>query len=247
MVQALTFDVFGTVVDWRSSIVREGESLAKLKGFAVDWGEFADAWRAGYAPAMNQVRTGKLPWTTLDDLHAHILAGLVERFGLAGLSHEEMNHFNRAWHRLEPWPDAVPGLHRLRGRYVLATLSNGNVSLLVNMARRAGLPWDCVLSAELARHYKPDPEVYLTAAQLLGLAPGQIMMVAAHPGDLRAAAAVGFKTAFVARPLEYGSADKADKLGEVEVDLVAADFLDLAVKLQGSTHNAPVLAPIIPT
>jgi 2-haloacid dehalogenase len=230
-VKALTFDVFGTVVDWRSSIMREAELLTKSKGLVLDWGKFADAWRAGYQPAMRRVRTGELPWTRLDELHRYILNELLTPFGLTGLSPEEIDYLNQAWHRLQPWPDSVSGLTRLRRRYVLATLSNGNVSLLVDMAKNAGLPWDCILSAELARHYKPDPEAYLTAAQLLGLAPGQVMMVAAHPGDLLAARMLGFKAAFVSRPLEYGSAAKADSLGEVEVDLIASDLEDLAAKL----------------
>ena len=159
-VKALTFDVFGTVVDWRSSIIREGHSLTKTKGLRVDWLKFADAWRAGYRPAMNRVQKRELPWINLDGLHRLILEDLLQQFGIKGLSEEEIDHLNRAWHRLMPWTDSVPGLNRLRSRYVLATLSNGNMSLLVNMAKNAGLPWDCVLSAELAGHYKPDPEVY---------------------------------------------------------------------------------------
>jgi 2-haloacid dehalogenase len=230
-VKALTFDVFGTVVDWRSSIMREGQALARLKGLTVDWSQFADAWRAGYQPAMDEVRTGKLPWTSLDDLHARILRGLLERFGLGRLSEQELDHLNRAWHRLTPWPDSVAGLNRLRAGYVVATLSNANLALLVNMAKNAGLPWDCVLSAELAQHYKPDPEAYLTAVRLLGLTPGQVMMVAAHPSDLRAARRAGLRTAFVSRPLEHGPDAEPQRLGDVEVDVIAADFLDLAAQL----------------
>ncbi|HAJ76456.1 MAG TPA: haloacid dehalogenase type II, partial [Gammaproteobacteria bacterium] len=194
-VKALVFDVFGTVVDWRSSIIREGQLLAARKGFEVDWAEFADRWRGGYGPAMNQVRTGELPWTKIDDLHRMILDELVVEFGLTGLSEAELDHFNKAWHRLTPWPDTVGGLNRLKTKYVIVTLSNGNVSLLTNMAKNAGMPWDAVLSAELAKRYKPDPEAYLTAADLLGLPPEQVMMVAAHPGDLRAAARTGLRTA----------------------------------------------------
>ena len=203
-VKALTFDVFGTVVDWRSSIIREGQLLSARKGFEIDWGEFADNWRAGYGPAMNRVRNGELPWTKIDDLHRMILDELVIEHGLVGLSEGELDDFNRAWHRLSPWPDTVAGLNRLKTKYVIATLSNGNVALLTNMAKNAGLPWDAVLSAELAKHYKPDPEAYLTAADLLGLSPEQVMMVAAHPGDLRAAAKTGLRTAYVVRPLEQG-------------------------------------------
>jgi 2-haloacid dehalogenase len=229
--QALLFDVFGTVVDWRMSIIREGQLLGKTKGLQVDWAKFADAWRAGYAPAMNRVRTGALPWTNLDALHRLTLDDLLKQFVVAGLSEAEIDHLNRAWHRLSPWPDAVAGLNRLRSRHVLATLSNGNVSLLVNMAKNAGLPWDCVLSAELSGHYKPDPEAYLTAARLLGQPPAQVMMVAAHPNDLRAAKQLGFKTAFVSRPLEYGPEKTADTIAAAEVDFTATDFLDLAEKL----------------
>ncbi|MDT8427766.1 MAG: haloacid dehalogenase type II [Pseudomonadales bacterium] len=230
-VQALVFDVFGTVVDWRASIIREGQLLGSNKGFEVDWGEFADRWRAGYGPAMNQVRNGELPWTKLDALHRMILDELADEFGLTGLTEAELEHFNRAWHRLMPWPDTVAGLNRLRNRYVIATLSNGNVSLLVNMAKNAGLPWDTVLSAELSGHYKPDPEAYLKAAELLSLPPAQVLMVAAHPSDLRAAAAAGLKTAYVHRPLERGPQRRITPPARNEFDLFADDFIDLAVQL----------------
>ena len=228
MVRAMTFDVFGTVVDWRSSIVREGEQLTRRTGIEVDWPRFADAWRAGYGPAMRRVRSGELPWTRIDDLHRMILDRLLPEFGLTALTAVERDELNRVWHRLAPWPDAVSGLTRLRTRYVLATLSNGNVALLVNMAKYSGLPWDAVLSAELAHQYKPDPEVYLTAADLLGLKPEQVMMVAAHEGDLRAAAALGFKTGYVPRPLEYGPDRDIDVTPDRSFDVVATDFNDLA-------------------
>jgi 2-haloacid dehalogenase len=228
---ALTFDVFGTVVDWRGSIVREGMRLAARTGVATDWAAFADAWRAGYAPAMDRVRTGALPWTKLDDLHRMILNELLEPFGLASLGTADLDYLNRVWHRLMPWPDSVPGLNRLRSRFVLATLSNGNVSLLVDMAKHAGLPWDCVLSAELAGHYKPDREVYQTAANLLSLAPEQVMMVAAHQNDLLAARGAGFRTAFVPRPLEHGPDATPDLTPDPQFDIVAADFIDLAQQL----------------
>lgn len=229
-VKALTFDVFGTVVDWRTSIVREGEALNRARGWTVDWALFADKWRAGYGPSMAQVRKGELPWTKIDALHRMILDRLAGEFRLTGLSEEEADHLNRVWHRLRPWPDAVAGLTRLKKKYVIATLSNGNVSLLTNMAKHAGLPWDCVLSAELSRHYKPDPEAYLSAADLLGLKPEQVMMVAAHAGDLRAAAKTGMRTAFVARPLEHGPGKKAETAPE-GVDVTARDFGDLASQL----------------
>lgn len=230
-VKALVFDVFGTVVDWRSSIIREGQLLAARKGFEVDWAEFADRWRGGYGPAMNQVRTGELPWTKIDDLHRMILDELVVEFGLTGLSEAELDHFNKAWHRLTPWPDTVGGLNRLKTKYVIVTLSNGNVSLLTNMAKNAGMPWDAVLSAELAKRYKPDPEAYLTAADLLGLPPEQVMMVAAHPGDLRAAARTGLRTAYVIRPLERGPGRTVNTDAAGEFDYTATDFLDLARQL----------------
>lgn len=230
-VKALTFDVFGTVVDWRGSIIREGERLGKSRGIKVDWARFADAWRAGYRPSMDRVRRGELPWTNIDTLHRMILDGLLKEFRITGLSEAEVDHLNRAWHRLNPWPDAVAGLSRLKKRFIIATLSNGNVALLTNMAKHGGLPWDCILSAELAKHYKPDPEAYQTAADLLGLRPNEVMMVAAHKGDLKAAQSVGFKTAFVTRPLEFGPDHKVDLSTEPWIDVAAKDFEDLADKL----------------
>jgi 2-haloacid dehalogenase len=230
-VKALTFDVFGTVVDWRSTVIREGAELGKLKNLDVDWAAFADAWRSGYAPAMEVVNRGELPWTPLDRLNRMILDRLSPRFHLDGLSEAEKDHLNRVWHRLSPWPDAVGGLTRLRRRFVLATLSNGNVALLVNMAKHASLPWDCVLSAELAKQYKPARAVYQMAVDLLDLRPEQVMMVAAHKSDLRAAKQAGLRTAFVARPLEFGAAGTADNGPEAGFDVTARDFYDLADKL----------------
>lgn len=230
-VRALTFDVFGTVVDWRSSIAREGQLLAAGRDFDVDWHEFADRWRGGYTPSMRRVRSGELPWTKIDDLHRMILDELIEEFSLQELTEEERVHFNLAWHRLSPWPDSVAGLNRLKTRYVITTLSNGNVALLTNMAKNAGLPWDAILSAELAQRYKPDPAVYLKAADLLGLAPEQVMMVAAHPGDLRAAAAQGLRTGYVPRPLERGPDRPFTPDTSGDFDVTATDFLDLARQL----------------
>jgi 2-haloacid dehalogenase len=230
-VRALTFDVFGTVVDWRSSIISEMEALAERKGIDGDWTAFADQWRAGYGPAMGRVRRGELPWTKIDALHRMILDTLVPEFGLQSLTGAELDDLNKVWHRLKPWPDSVAGLTRLKARYVLASLSNGNVALLVNMAKNAGLPWDAVLSAELAASYKPDREVYLKAADLLGWEPEQMMMVAAHSGDLRASAEVGFRTAYVPRPLEYGPDRNRDLTPDPDFDLVATDFEDLAEQL----------------
>jgi 2-haloacid dehalogenase len=213
-VKALCFDIFGTVVDWRSSIIGEGQQLGQDLGLTVDWAAFADAWRAGYQPAMQQVRSGELPWTDIDGLHRRILNGLLAERGLA-LAEAEAAHFNRVWHRLRPWPDSVAGLLRLKAGYTISTLSNGNMALLVNMAKHAGLP-----------------EVYLGAARLLGLAPAEVMMVAAHPSDLRAAAACGLRTAYVARPLERGPGGPMEAWAEGEFDLACSSFNELATALR---------------
>ncbi|HYX63824.1 MAG TPA: haloacid dehalogenase type II [Burkholderiales bacterium] len=228
--KALAFDVFGTVVDWRSSITREGELLGAARGLKVDWAAFADAWRAGYRPAMDRVMRGESGWANIDRLHREILNSLLPKFAITGLSEADMQHLNRAWHRLMPWPDSVPGLNRLRSRYVLATLSNGNISLLVDMAKHAGLPWDCVLSGELIGKYKPDLEVYRMAARLLGVEAGELMLVAAHPPDLLAAKRAGLTAAYVPRPLEHGPG-RPPLPADPSFDVVAADFLDLARKL----------------
>ena len=225
------FDVFGTVVDWRTSITREVDDLARRKGFRVDAAKFADAWRAGYMPSMNRVRSGELPWTKLDDLHRVTLEQVLLDFGVTGLSEEEKDTLNRAWHRLHPWPDAVSGLTRLKRKFIIAPLSNGNIALITNMAKHAGLPWDCVLGAELVRHYKPDPDVYFSAADFLGLPRGDVVMVAAHLRDLRAAKAEGLRTAFVVRPDEFGPEGKPDLVPDDSVDISATSFDDLASRL----------------
>jgi 2-haloacid dehalogenase len=230
-VAALTFDIFGTVVDWRSAIVRDGEALGRTHGIDLDWPAFANEWRALYQPAMERVRSGEIDWCMLDDLHRINLDKLLTRHGIDNLTEDETDRFNRAWHRLEPWPDAVAGLTRLRRKFILATLSNGNTALLVNMAKRASLPWDAVLGAETAGAYKPEPRAYLRTAEMLGLPPKRCMMVAAHNGDLAAAAALGFKTAFVRRPSEYGPEQTSDLEAEGEWDIFAEDFLELAVNL----------------
>ena len=230
-VKALVFDVFGTVVDWRTSVSQEVEALAKRKKLTIDGAAFADAWRGGYAPGMNRVRTGEMPWTRLDGLHRMILDKILVEFGVAGLSEAETGALNHAWHRLRPWPDAVGGLTRLKKRFIIAPLSNGNISLMTGMAKHSALPWDCILGAELVRHYKPDPEVYQSAAYFLDLKPAEVMMVAAHLGDLRAAKKEGLRTAFVTRPLEYGPNGKPDLKGDSSVDLSATDFNDLARQL----------------
>ena len=231
-VRALVFDVFGTVVDWRSAIIRDGAALSAAKGVAVDWPAFADAWRAGYQPAMQRVRSGEVAWTTIDRLHRDILETLLPRFGLDALDDAERDALNRVWHRLDAWPDVIVGLDRLKRRFTIATLSNGNVSLLVDMAKRASLPWDCVLSAEMFGHFKPDAEVYLGAARMLDVAPAELLMVAAHPSDLAAAARAGLRTAYVPRPHEYGPAGELrDPPGDRVFDHVARDFHALAAQL----------------
>ena len=228
-VNALTFDTFGTVVDYRSSIIDEGRALGRKKNLTVDWEKFADAWRADYAPSMNRVRTGELPWTTLDRLNRIILDRLLVEFTVSGLTEVETADFNRVWHRLKPWPDAVSGLTRLKKKFTIAPLSNGNVSLLTDVATHANLPWDLVIGADLSHHYKPDREVYLTAASLLELPPSNIMMVAAHQDDLRAARGIGFKTAFVRRPNEGPNGEHRPI--ESGWDVVVNDFDELATKL----------------
>ena len=228
--RALLFDVFGTVVDWRGSIIREMRRLGRAKGLDADWSAFADAWRLGYQPAMDRVRRGDLPWQSIDALHRMILDGLLRDFGVR-LSEREKRDLNNAWHRLSPWPDTVKGLTRLKRRFVIGTLSNGNVALLVDMAKHSGLPWDCVLSAELFQHYKPDAEAYLGAAALLGLAPREVMLVAAHKDDLAAARRCGLGTAFVRRPLEHGPRSTPDVTDDRRCTFNADDFVDLARQL----------------
>ena len=229
--RALAFDVFGTVVDWRSSVIRQLEEFGQRHGLQQDWPSFADNWRAGYAPAMDRVRRGELPWTRIDDLHRMILEEHLGAAGITSICVEEVDELNRAWHRLDPWPDSVPGLTRLKERFIITTLSNGNMSLLTNMAKRAGLPWDCVISAELFHHYKPDRQAYLGCADLLGVAPDELMLVAAHPGDLRAAREAGLRTAYVDRPLEFGPGREAHHTEPDEFDVAATDFVDLAKQL----------------
>ncbi len=231
-IKALTFDVFGTVVDWRNSIAAEAEALLAKEGHVVDGQAFALAWRARYQPSMEEVRAGRRPFVKLDILHRENLLDVLAAFGIVGVPTPAIDHLNRAWHRLAPWPDVVDGLARLKRRYIIAPLSNGNVALMVNLAKHAGLPWDVILGAEVANAYKPDPEAYLRAAKLLDLDPGECLMVAAHNSDLVAAAATGMKTAFVPRLDEYGKGQTTDLEAAADVDIVAADFLDLAHKLE---------------
>jgi 2-haloacid dehalogenase len=228
--RALAFDVFGTVVDWRSSIIRELEEFGRTHGAQQDWPAFADNWRAGYAPAMDRVRRGDLPWTRIDDLHRMILVDLLAGAGIAA-SDQDIDELNRAWHRLDPWPDTVGGLTRLKEKFIITTLSNGNMSLLTNMAKRAGLPWDCVISAELFYHYKPDRQAYLGCADLLDVPPDELMLVAAHPSDLRAARDAGLMTAYVDRLLEFGPNRPAQRVEDGEFNYTATDFLNLADQL----------------
>ena len=229
--KALLFDVFGTVVDWRGSIIAEGQAFGRARGLDVDWAAFADGWRAKYQPAMQRVRDGQIGWVKLDELQRQNLDELLEEMAITCLTRDEIDHWNRVWHRLNAWPDAVEGLTKLKNKFILATLSNGNVALIVNMAKHAGLPWDAVLGAEVAGHYKPQPEAYLKTAQILALAPEDCLMVAAHNSDLVAAGSCGLGTAFVSRPREFGMGQTADKDAENDYHYVARDFLDLADQL----------------
>jgi 2-haloacid dehalogenase len=229
--RALCFDVFGTVVDWRNSIAREAGELGRKKGIERDWLAFADAWRGKYQPAMERVRSGGRGFVKLDVLHRENLEEVLREFEFPKLDEAELDRLNRAWHRLDPWPDVVEGLTRLKRRFILATLSNGNIALMVNMAKRAGLPWDAILGAEVARSYKPQPQAYLATADCLGLQPGECVLVAAHNSDLVAAGKCGLQRAFGARPTEHGPGQKFDLVAKHDFEYVAKDFVDLADKL----------------
>jgi 2-haloacid dehalogenase len=232
VVRACLFDVFGTVVDWFGGVTADLAAFASARGIAgVDWAQFTLEWRGLHQPAMEEVRGGRRPWVALDVLHRESLVTLLERYGVSGLDAAAVDHINQAWHRLDPWPDAVVGLERLRVHTTIAPCSNGNRSLLEAMARRAGLPWDAVLGAELARAYKPQPEVYLTSCRELGCAPPGVLMVAAHTLDLRAAAALGLRTAFVRRARESPVPHPIDADPDPGTDVIATDFLDLATQL----------------
>ena len=229
-IRALVFDVFGTLVDWRGSIAREARALLAPRGITLDGEAFADAWRAQYQPAMEDVRSGRIPFSKLDVLHRRNLEAIVADFGLGGLDEATRVELNLAWHRLDAWPDVSPGLHRLRTRFRLAPCSNGNISLMVDLARRNQLPWDAILGAELARDYKPKPGVYQSAASAFDCAPHEVLMVAAHSDDLAAAARAGLRTAFVARPDEKGPG-RGETRATVPVDLEVASLLELADRL----------------
>jgi 2-haloacid dehalogenase len=223
--------VFGTVVDWHGSVAREVRALAKSKGLRVNAAKFAKAWRAGYRPAMDRVLRGEAPFEKIDVIHRAILEDVLKQFRITTLTEQEKARLNLVWHRLKPWPDAVRGLKRLKSRFIVATLSNGNTSLLVGMAKRGGLPWDCVFSSDTFKLFKPDPGMYLGAAGMLDLKPGELMMVAAHKPDLRAAAKCGLKTAFQMRPLEHGRGATLDLAPEPDFTVNAESFLDLAGQL----------------
>lgn len=226
-VKVLAFDVFGTVVDWHKTIAREANSM----NLDVDGNEFALAWRAGYKPAMQRVMSGDLGWTLIDDLHRMILDDILEKFGISNLTEEQKRHLNKIWHRLDAWPDSVAGLTRLKSRYTICSLSNGNIGLLTDLAKHAGLPWDCILSAEVFRKYKPDPATYLGVAKIFDLAPEKVMMVAAHQEDLVAARACGLKTAYIERPDEFGPSQPKDVSPNPGNTLHAKNIVELAVML----------------
>ena len=224
--KVLAFDIFGTVVDWYGSIEREVNAL----NLEVDSGAFALAWRSGYQPAMQRVRSGELGWTLIDDLHRMILNETLAKFGMESMVEEQRQHLNKVWHRLDAWPDSIAGLTRLKSRFTLSTLSNGNIGLLTNMAKRAKLPWDCILSAEVFRAYKPDPATYLGVAKVFDLNPREVMLVAAHQDDLAAARTCGLQTAYIERPLEFGPQGK-DVSPDPRNTLHASSLIDLATQL----------------
>ncbi len=229
-VRALFFDVFGTLVDWRTSVAREAKGVLEPLGYSADWLRFADAWRDEYQPGMEEVRSGRIPFSKLDVLHRRNLERILPRFGLAGLSEEAAARLNHAWHRLDAWPDAAAGLARLSVKFLLAPVSNGNISLMVDLARRNRFPWDAILGAEIAGDYKPKPRVYLAAAEAFDLAPGACMMVAAHTNDLAHAAACGLRTAHVARPSEKGPG-KGEAAPSAPVDISVGSLMELADRL----------------
>jgi 2-haloacid dehalogenase len=229
-VKALFFDVFGTTVDWRSGVAREAQAILGARGFALDWFAFADAWRAEYQPGMEEVRSGRIPFSRLDVIHRRMLERIRPQFGLEKVEESILQELNLAWHRLDAWPEVPAGMRRLRKKFFLAPVSNGNISLMVDIARRNDFHWDAILGAEIAGDYKPKPRVYLAAAEALGLQPGQCMMVAAHSSDLAAAATTGLRTAHVARPSEHGPGN-GETAPTVPVDVAASSFVDLADKL----------------
>ncbi|MEM5401027.1 haloacid dehalogenase type II [Paraburkholderia unamae] len=233
-IKALVFDVFGTVVDWRSGVARAAAAFLQRHAPHLDAFEFADAWRREYSPSMEEVRSGRRPYVRLDVLHRENLVKVLARSGIAGVTDAEIDELNLAWHRLDPWPDVVEALNRLKRCFIVAPLSNGNIRLMVDIARRAGLPWDAILGAEVVRAYKPSPPVYTETADILGLAPAELCLVAAHNGDLAAARRLGLSTAFVVRPTEHGPAQKTDLTAEQAWDFVVNDLNALASQLDAS-------------
>lgn len=232
-IKACVFDIFGTVVDWRSSVIAEANIWGKAKGLNINWEEFTDRWRLGYRPTMDKVRKGEIPWTNLDDVHRLILDELLQHYKIAGLPEDEKTHWSHVWRRLKPWPDSVEGLTRLKKKYILSPMSNGNIALMTHLAKFAGLPWDAVLGSDIVRHYKPDREMYLSAPFYLDLKPEEVLMCAAHFGDLQAAGRCGLRTAFIYRPNEYGngSVGVPDKAKPGDFDVVSESIVDLAQQL----------------
>jgi 2-haloacid dehalogenase len=232
-VKACVFDTFGTVVDWRSSVIAEATGWGKTKGLNINWVEFTDRWRLGYRPTMDKVRTGEIPWTNLDDLHRMILEDLLKQYKIGELSEEEKVNWAHVWRRLKPWPDSVEGLTRLKQKYIISPMSNGNVALLTNLAKFAGLPWDVILGTDLVKHYKPDREMYLSAPFYLDLKPDEVMMCAAHIHDLEAARSCGLRTGFIYRPYEYGSGPvgSPEKAKPGDFDVVSESIVDLAQQI----------------
>jgi 2-haloacid dehalogenase len=230
-IKALVFDVWGTVVDWRSSVLDELRALGQKRGLSIDWEAFLTDWHSAYYPGKERVNKGELPWTTVEAIYRQALDRLLVQHRIAGLTDSEVEYLNRAWTRMRPWPDSVAGFTLLKRRYVLSTMSNGSFAWLIEIARFGGLPFDCIISAENARCYKPRPEVYRTALSLLARKPEEVMLVAAHNYDLSAARALGMRTAFIPRPTEYGPRQTKDLKPEQDWDVVAADMIDLAQKM----------------
>lgn len=232
-VKACVFDTFGTVVDWRNSIIAEATSWGKAKGLHINWVEFTDRWRLGYRPSMDKVRKGQIPWTRLDDLHRMILDDLLKQYKIEGLSEEEKVHWAHVWRRLKPWPDSVEGLTRLKKKYIISPMSNGNVALMTNLAKFGGLPWDVILGSDLVQHYKPDREMYLSAPFYLDLKPEEVMMCAAHAPDLQSARKYGLRTGFIYRPNEFGGGPVGvpDKAKPSDFDVVSPSIIDLAQQM----------------
>jgi 2-haloacid dehalogenase len=230
-IKALVFDVFGTIVDWRSGVARGAEPFLKRHAPGLDAFDFADTWRREYSPSMEEIRSGRRPYVRLDVLHRENLVRVLTRHGIAGVPDAELDELNLAWHRLDPWPDAVEALGRLKRKFIIAPLSNGNIRLMVDVAKRAGLPWDAILGAEVVRAYKPSPQVYTETVEILGLAPAELCLVAAHNGDLAAARRLGLTTAFVARPAEHGPHQTTDLKAEQAWNFVVDDLNELAKQL----------------